>query len=255
VLALVVIVSILTLILTALPFTLADLSTRWIDRPEALPWLEIAAVGLGQIGMVTVLPFQIGVFTLLYYDLRVRHEGYDIEVERQHLTGTHYATLLEEGDAKLVAGDSVGALAQYDQALMAYPDDVAVLGRRGTARQRLGDLAGALADCRRVLERYPNQPQTLVNYGVILQQMGHHAEALAQYQRALKTNPRFDPALYNLACLYAVQDDATTALRYLKQAIQRHAAWREHACTDSDFESLRTDPRFVVLTHRDKHAR
>jgi hypothetical protein len=51
-----------------------------------------------------------------------------------------------------------------------------------------------------------------------------------------------------------VQDDATTALRYLKQAIQRRAAWREHASADPDFESLRTDPRFVALTQRGKRA-
>jgi Flp pilus assembly protein TadD len=253
--ALVLIVSLLTLILTALPSTLAALAPLLIGRAAAWPWLTVAAVGLEQIGMVAVVPFQIGVLTLLYYDLRIRHEGYDIEVQRQHMTGTHYTTLLEQGDAKLAAGDPAGALADYDRALATHPDDIEALSRRGAARQHLGDLDSALSDFRRVLERYPNEPQTLVNCGVVFQQKGDHAEALAQYQRALKTNPRFDPALYNLACLYAVQDDATTALRYLKQAIERHAAWRERARTDLDFESLRADPRFVALTNGEKRAR
>jgi hypothetical protein len=38
--------------------------------------------------MVLILPFQFTIFTLLYYDLRIRKEGYDIEMQAQRATLT-----------------------------------------------------------------------------------------------------------------------------------------------------------------------
>ncbi len=40
------------------------------------------------LGMMLILPLQFTIFTLLYYDLRIRKEGYDLEVQAQRATLT-----------------------------------------------------------------------------------------------------------------------------------------------------------------------
>jgi hypothetical protein len=41
-----------------------------------------------QIGVILAQPIALSIYTLLYYDLRVRKEGYDIEVMAQQTVAT-----------------------------------------------------------------------------------------------------------------------------------------------------------------------
>ena len=52
--------------------------------PEAAigPYIEIVMTGLS---LILALPLSMGVIVLLYYDLRVRREGYDLELQAQEL--------------------------------------------------------------------------------------------------------------------------------------------------------------------------
>lgn len=45
-----------------------------------------AAVVVAQVGQIITLPIQWAIYTLFYYDLRVRNEGYDLELLAQQLT-------------------------------------------------------------------------------------------------------------------------------------------------------------------------
>ncbi len=53
--------------------------------------------------------------------------------------------------------------------------------------------------------------------------------------------------LYNLACLYALNGDATRAMQRLGEAVQLQADLALHAKHDGDFASLAADPSFQAL--------
>ena len=53
--------------------------------------------------------------------------------------------------------------------------------------------------------------------------------------------------LYNLACADALLGEKDAALDHLRAAIEERPAFAESARDDSDFESLRDDPRFAEL--------
>lgn len=46
---------------------------------------RLLGTALGQVANIIVLPFKIGVLTLLYFDLRIRKEGFDLEQMALHL--------------------------------------------------------------------------------------------------------------------------------------------------------------------------
>jgi hypothetical protein len=53
--------------------------------------------------------------------------------------------------------------------------------------------------------------------------------------------------LYNLACADALLGEKDAALDHLRAAIEERPAFAESAREDSDFESIRDDPRFAEL--------
>ena len=54
-------------------------------------------------------------------------------------------------------------------------------------------------------------------------------------------------ALYNLACCEALLGRSNEALEHLRDALDAAPGLRENAGTDTDFDSLRDDPRFEAL--------
>ena len=64
-------------------FALTFLSGNALDT---LVRNQIIVAVVAQIGQILVLPLQLIIFTLLYYDLRIRKEGYDLELMAQQAT-------------------------------------------------------------------------------------------------------------------------------------------------------------------------
>ncbi len=77
--------------------------------------------------------------------------------------------------------------------------------------------------------------------------LGRDEEAIASYDKALEIKPDNASAIYNKACAYALQTQLEPALEHLKQAIELDPKNHTLAQTDSDFDSLRPDPRFQQL--------
>jgi glycerophosphoryl diester phosphodiesterase family protein len=81
----VVLMGILTYLISALPATIVSFALTFgsggalnnVVRNQAITTL------LAQVGLIVALPLQLAVYTLLYYDLRVRKEGYDLELMAQ----------------------------------------------------------------------------------------------------------------------------------------------------------------------------
>ena len=77
--------------------------------------------------------------------------------------------------------------------------------------------------------------------------LGRYEEAIASYDKALEIKPDYASAYYNKACLFNLQTKIEAALELLTTAIELDSKFQEMAKTDSDFDSIRDDPRFQAL--------
>ena len=69
-------------------------------------------------------------------------------------------------------------------------------------------------------------------------------EAEALLREGLELYPGNPSLLYDLACLDALQGRTEEALQHLTTAVEAQPKYKDYAATDSDLESLRSDPRF-----------
>ena len=78
------------------------------------------------------------------------------------------------------------------------------------------------------------------------------SKAIPQYQEALRADPYYVAAKYDLACAQAVTGDERGALKTLEELYSwddsEAEARLEKARTDEDFESIRANPNFKLLT-------
>jgi tetratricopeptide (TPR) repeat protein len=243
--------------------------------------LVTSAAVAAQVLEALALPFQAAAFTVLFYDIRVREEGFDLEVLTQQATQAEVQPLLESGRQKLQNHDPRGALSDFEQALRLKPNDAGIAGlrayayvalhdlhmalesseqavaldphnpftfnSRGYVKQASGDMAGALADYRRAIQIQPDYPIALAHFADVKLQAGDMAGALADLEQLLRLTPNDSRAIYNAACIYARQGQRDSALPRLQRAIDLKPAWREAARGDPDFDALRADPAFIAL--------
>ncbi len=140
------------------------------------------------------------------------------------------------------------ALASYDQALKFKPDKDEAWNNRGLALVILGRYEEAVASYDQALKFKPDDDAAWYNRGNALVNLGRYKEAIASYEKALQFNPDNDSAWYNKACCYALQGNIDLAIENLEKAINLNPdKYPEMAKTDSDFDSIRQDPRFQTL--------
>ncbi|NJN73311.1 MAG: tetratricopeptide repeat protein [Limnothrix sp. RL_2_0] len=106
----------------------------------------------------------------------------------------------------------------------------------------------AIASYDKALEIKPDKHEAWNNRGIALNELGRNEEAIASFDKALEIKPDYANAYYNKACLFALQNKIETALELLTTAINLDPKYQEMAKTDSDFDSIREDPRFQALT-------
>lgn len=82
VLLILVLMTVLAYLISVLPATIVNTALSLSGRPTVERALrnQIITTLIAQVGVIVSLPLQLSLFTLLYYDLRVRKEGYDIEL-------------------------------------------------------------------------------------------------------------------------------------------------------------------------------
>ncbi|QDL07987.1 prenyltransferase [Brasilonema octagenarum UFV-E1] len=168
---------------------------------------------------------------------------------QQHQTESRKLGLLFElGNLLVAAKEYEQAIASYDQALKIKPDYDSAWYNRGIALQNLGRYEEAIASYDQALKIKPDYDSAWNNRGIALQNLGRYEEAIASYDQALKFKPDYDSAWYNKACSYALQGNIEQAIENLEKAIHLNPdKYQEMAKTDSDFDSLREDERFLVL--------
>ena len=158
------------------------------------------------------------------------------------------------GQAKLSQGKFAEAVKMFERAASLRPEDYQVSNFIGLALKSLGRNDEAIASYRRQLklgeehlERHPDDSRACIMAANAYANM-QDAERSAYFAaRAIAMDPEDPMLLYNVACLYGVLGRSDDCLTALEQAVNKgwgDKAWLEH---DSDFDSVRAQPRYLAL--------
>jgi len=85
-------------------------------------------------------------------------------------------------------------------------------------------------------------------YGVYKINQGDYSQALKYLEKAHEMNPKEGKVLYLMADAYCLLNDKEKALEFLKKAIQRDKFFSILAQNETDFEPLREDKKFKLIT-------
>jgi tetratricopeptide (TPR) repeat protein len=80
-----------------------------------------------------------------------------------------------------------------------------------------------------------------------LYQAGDYAGAADKGREVIEAYPQYAGPLYNLACCESLAGRTDDAIEHLGQALERSDRFRAFAKGDSDFDPIRSDPRFEEL--------
>jgi TolB-like protein/Tfp pilus assembly protein PilF/tRNA A-37 threonylcarbamoyl transferase component Bud32 len=161
------------------------------------------------------------------------------------------------GRALFQQGKHREAIDQYQEASRVRPEDyqaafLVVQSLRTLHRDAEAEASQhrGIELAERHLELNPDDARALYLGAGALTQLGERQRALDWAGRALALDPEDSGVLYNVACVYALGGQPDEAIECLEKAIQNgfgHRAWLEN---DSDFDSIRGDPRFASLLDR-----
>jgi adenylate cyclase len=154
-------------------------------------------------------------------------------------------------------GDMEKAVELYRTAIRLEPDDyqsqamlegpLHSLGRTDEAREA-NRLAGIAIERR--LQRKPDDVRALLLGAVQAAHEGDVERARGFGDRAMAARPDDFSTAYNVACAHALLGEHDRAVELLDRAVRHgrgNLGWIEH---DTDFESLRGDPRFEAIVGR-----
>jgi aryl-alcohol dehydrogenase-like predicted oxidoreductase len=94
------------------------------------------------------------------------------------------------------------------------------------------------------------QPKSWMSYYFEAKQKGEYDEAVRQLQKGLVFDANDDMTWYNLSCVYALRGEVDRAFDALDRSIALGFRDAGHTREDSDFEAIRTDPRFDEALER-----
>ena len=127
-----------------------------------------------------------------------------------------------------------------------------VLIEKHASEKELVDRAKAyIKICQNVMKKETLPSKTfedLYESGVFLMNLGKYEEALKLFNKAIDKNPDHAKILYFIAVIYQLTGDSEQSLEFLKKSIQKDKYFKILAQNDSDFEDLREDKKFKLLT-------
>ncbi|MDP9177354.1 MAG: protein kinase [Gemmatimonadota bacterium] len=156
--------------------------------------------------------------------------------------------------ARMSQGRYAEAAKLFERACVLRPEDYQAPSFLALAYSSLGMRAEAEAAYRRqtrlVMERLelvPDDTRACVLAAGGFAALGEVDRAAELAERALAIDPDDPMLLYNVACTYAQLHKTSEALDCLESAVDKgygHKEWIEH---DSDFDSIRDNPRFKAI--------
>ena len=159
--------------------------------------------------------------------------------------------------ARISQGRYADAAKLFERASVLRPEDYQSPGFLALAYHALGmeseEIAARTRAARLVEDRLqlvPDDTRACVLGASDYAAVGNEERAMELAQRALEIDPDDPMLLYNVACAFATLKHPDKALECLESAVDKgygHKEWIEH---DSDFISLREDPRFKAILAR-----
>jgi tetratricopeptide (TPR) repeat protein len=218
-----------------------DLMMKWLSyNPHAF---YVRGIVLSGIGRYTE--------AIVNYDRALKYEkilgGLDLS-----------RTWVLRGDALFYLGQLEESVRNYDKALkyqkkgdVKHQKDIAPIWvKRGRALFDLNLVTEAVKSFENALSYDPDDWYCLTLCGDALTQLQHYGEALNSLDQALDHNPEFAPTYYGRACCYALLGNVDRAIENLARSLCLGTEEiRNHAKTDQDLDSIRSDDRFKELVH------
>jgi tetratricopeptide (TPR) repeat protein len=137
------------------------------------------------------------------------------------------------------------AIAEYQQAIALNPKFASPHNGLGVMYQFAGQLEQASAEFKRAVGLEPNNDSFQISLVGILNKLGHKVEAAEHLKIARELIAKKNE--YNRARFASACGDVDEALVLLKIALEKKQTSLDWARRDPDFESLRSDPRFIAL--------
>lgn len=118
----------------------------------------------------------------------------------------------------------------------------------GEALRELGRYEEALLPLERSADLLPDDIHVLMALGWCYKRTGQLGKAIDAVQRAIGFDPGEAILHYNLACYWSLARNRTLALKSLSRALEIDSNFRDLVADETDFNSLRHDPDFRILT-------
>jgi adenylate cyclase len=158
------------------------------------------------------------------------------------------------GTVAFAAGRLETAGEMFERASKVAPDEIRALQLLPQVYTRLGrDAAATAANRRRVeaverrLEFDPDDVPMLLDGASALAALGERQRSLDWASRVLDKAGDDALVLYNLACLYSLAGEVTSALDALEKSYAAGLADPDWMRQDSDLDNIRHHPRYVAL--------
>jgi adenylate cyclase len=174
------------------------------------------------------------------------------------LDPTQYESLYLYGRARFAEGELEQAADLWRRAHEALPDEFQA------ATLRIGALTGvglhdeakaanaiAMEAIDRRLALNPDDLRALSLGGCVAHHAGREADGRAMIERVLELAPTDGGVLHNVTCYYSNIGDVEKAIEMLERAMAvMGTIYRDWVDHDSDFDTIRDDPRFKALVEK-----
>ena len=144
-----------------------------------------------------------------------------------------------------VAGKGDGTLFFGVFFLMGSMFTVLILGE---ALKQLGHYREALGPLRRASDIAPSNIHVWLALGWCYKRLGRIDKAVEALEEAVVVEPKQAITHYNLACYLSLVGEKTRTLAHLAEALLLDPRYRELVDDEPDFDPLRSDAQFQVIT-------
>lgn len=118
----------------------------------------------------------------------------------------------------------------------------------GETLRELARYEEALLPLERSADLLPDDFRVLLALGWCYKRTGQLGKAIEALERATEIDPGEAVLHYNLACYWSLARNREQALKYLSRALEIDANYRDLVPDETDFDPIRQDPDFQLLT-------